>query len=268
MFQAPPPPDTAIVIAGNVATISNLGAADPVLVRVPIAPACWANCDGSTQSPILNNADFTCFLQRFASGDPYANCDGSTTPPTLNVLDFTCYTREFAKGCQDTETFLSGQFVAPIFVPVTAMIGDARFGSWLGDGTAPRTYQTEVWPVNGVVKVGFVTPVQLVYNQSVQPGPIGRPGPYMREVNTAPAGHWPQMTPRGFTSSGSMADEPPAPPQMLRAPVPAVPAVPALGRPGTKVQAPISQTTKIVGGGAVGLGAIAAAVALFKRKTR
>jgi hypothetical protein len=60
---------------------------------------CYANCDGSTTPPILNVADFTCFLNKFAAGDPYANCDGSTTPPVLNVADFTCFLNKFAAGC-------------------------------------------------------------------------------------------------------------------------------------------------------------------------
>jgi hypothetical protein len=61
--------------------------------------ACYANCDTSTQAPILNVADFSCFLQRFATADPYANCDGSTTAPVLNVADFTCFLQKFAAGC-------------------------------------------------------------------------------------------------------------------------------------------------------------------------
>jgi hypothetical protein len=60
---------------------------------------CYANCDGSTTEPILNVADFTCFLTKFAGGDPYANCDGSTTEPILNVADFTCFLTKFAAGC-------------------------------------------------------------------------------------------------------------------------------------------------------------------------
>ncbi len=63
------------------------------------APTCYANCDQSTIAPILNVADFTCFLNRFAAGDSYANCDGSTTPPILNVADFTCFLNAFAAGC-------------------------------------------------------------------------------------------------------------------------------------------------------------------------
>jgi hypothetical protein len=60
---------------------------------------CYANCDGSTAAPVLNVADFTCFLQRYAAGESYANCDGSTTPPTLNVADFTCFLQRYAAGC-------------------------------------------------------------------------------------------------------------------------------------------------------------------------
>jgi hypothetical protein len=63
------------------------------------SPACYANCDGSTQSPVLNVADFTCFLQKYAAGDPYANCDNSTQAPVLNVADFTCFLQKYAAGC-------------------------------------------------------------------------------------------------------------------------------------------------------------------------
>jgi hypothetical protein len=81
-------------------------------------PNCYANCDGSTQQPVLNVADFTCFLSKFAEGtNPatscdtpitghlgigpcYANCDGSTTVPFLNVADFSCFLTKFAVGCQ------------------------------------------------------------------------------------------------------------------------------------------------------------------------
>jgi probable HAF family extracellular repeat protein len=60
---------------------------------------CYANCDASTTAPVLNVADFTCFLQRFAAGESYANCDASTTAPVLNVADFTCFLQRFAAGC-------------------------------------------------------------------------------------------------------------------------------------------------------------------------
>ena len=38
-------------------------------------------------------------LNRFFAADPYANCDGSTTAPVLNVADFTCFLNQFAAGC-------------------------------------------------------------------------------------------------------------------------------------------------------------------------
>jgi probable HAF family extracellular repeat protein len=68
-------------------------------ILTPAGASCYANCDGSTVAPVLNVADFTCFLQRFAAGESYANCDNSTTVPTLNVADFTCFLQSFAAGC-------------------------------------------------------------------------------------------------------------------------------------------------------------------------
>jgi hypothetical protein len=64
------------------------------------ASSCYPNCDGSTQPPILNVQDFTCFLQRYAAAENYANCDSSTVVPTLNVQDFTCFLQRYAAGCQ------------------------------------------------------------------------------------------------------------------------------------------------------------------------
>jgi hypothetical protein len=95
---------------GGIKAVSNDGGAtwsvaviDPpgsiVAFRIEVAGGCYANCDGSTAAPVLNVADFTCFLQKFAAGDPYANCDGSTAAPVLNVADFTCFLQKFAAGC-------------------------------------------------------------------------------------------------------------------------------------------------------------------------
>jgi hypothetical protein len=68
-------------------------------VRLRVPNCCYANCDLSTTAPVLNVADFTCFLQEFAGGTSYANCDASTTAPVLNVADFTCFLQKFAAGC-------------------------------------------------------------------------------------------------------------------------------------------------------------------------
>jgi hypothetical protein len=69
------------------------------LSRFRLFPACYVNCDRSTQPPLLNVLDFNCFLNAFAGGLPYANCDQSTAPPMLNVLDFNCFLNAFTRGC-------------------------------------------------------------------------------------------------------------------------------------------------------------------------
>src|SRR4051812_2583884 len=56
-------------------------------------------CYGSTPAPVLNVADFTCFLQKFAGGAAWANCDHSPASPSLNVADFPCFPQRFAAGC-------------------------------------------------------------------------------------------------------------------------------------------------------------------------
>jgi hypothetical protein len=62
-------------------------------------PTCYANCDHSQIPPVLNTADFTCFLQRYAAGDCYANCDESNIDPVVNTADFTCFLQKYAAGC-------------------------------------------------------------------------------------------------------------------------------------------------------------------------
>jgi hypothetical protein len=62
-------------------------------------PPCYANCDASTQAPVLNVGDFSCFLTKYAAGDSYANCDNSTQAPVLNVNDFSCFLTKYAAGC-------------------------------------------------------------------------------------------------------------------------------------------------------------------------
>ena len=90
-------PNSSVPIAQTTFTSSFNGL--DVAGGIPTPPVCYANCDSSTTAPVLNVADFTCFLQRFAAGESYANCDGSTTAPVLNVADFTCFLQSFAAGC-------------------------------------------------------------------------------------------------------------------------------------------------------------------------
>jgi predicted outer membrane repeat protein len=96
----PATPDTGIPGGAGGTAIADIGAYE--------FQACYANCDSSTTSPILNVEDFICFIAEFAAGSTlpheqqikhYANCDGSTTPPVLNVEDFACFISEFAAGC-------------------------------------------------------------------------------------------------------------------------------------------------------------------------
>ncbi|MFN0133925.1 MAG: hypothetical protein ACKVW3_15525, partial [Phycisphaerales bacterium] len=60
---------------------------------------CYANCDNSVTSPVLNVNDFVCFQNQFAAGSAYANCDRSTIVPVLNINDFICFQNKFAAGC-------------------------------------------------------------------------------------------------------------------------------------------------------------------------
>ncbi len=63
------------------------------------APACYANCNGNTDIPLLTAGDFTCFLNKFRAGDTYANCNGNTDIPLLTAADFTCFLNKFRAGC-------------------------------------------------------------------------------------------------------------------------------------------------------------------------
>ncbi len=60
---------------------------------------CYANCDGSSATPVLTANDFQCFLNKFAQGDAAANCDGSTSTPLLTANDFQCFLNKYAQGC-------------------------------------------------------------------------------------------------------------------------------------------------------------------------
>jgi hypothetical protein len=65
----------------------------------PAGSACYANCDGSTYSPVLTPNDFQCFLNAYAASSPSANCDSSTGAPALTPNDFQCFLNAYAAGC-------------------------------------------------------------------------------------------------------------------------------------------------------------------------
>src|SRR6185295_3852650 len=85
--------------AGQYSVSLSNGCGSIVSVAVALNVSCYPNCDESTVDPVLNAADFTCFLTRFGAGDPWANCDGSSLAPTLNILDFACFMQRMAAGC-------------------------------------------------------------------------------------------------------------------------------------------------------------------------
>jgi len=97
------------LITGTWSAIVDIGTPSPALSlpqdlpfellgTVQTAP-CYANCDGSTGTPLLSAQDFSCFLSRFRAGDSYANCDGSTDVPNLTAQDFSCFLSKFRAGC-------------------------------------------------------------------------------------------------------------------------------------------------------------------------
>ncbi len=70
-----------------------------LLIDMGATPSCYANCDGSSGTPLLTANDFQCFINKFAGNDPYANCDGSTGTPALTANDFQCFINKYAGGC-------------------------------------------------------------------------------------------------------------------------------------------------------------------------
>ncbi|MEX2219072.1 MAG: matrixin family metalloprotease [Phycisphaerales bacterium] len=85
--------------AGNYSISATNGCGNTISTSVALTVSCAPNCDESTTPPILNVADFSCFLNRFAANDPWANCDGSSGFPTHNILDMICFINKFAAGC-------------------------------------------------------------------------------------------------------------------------------------------------------------------------
>jgi VCBS repeat protein len=88
---------------GNVDIVGANWQAPPMTAWINLSglpsEVCYANCDGSTAVPIVNVADFDCFMARFNAGDARANCDGSSGTPLLTIQDVICFQEKFAAGC-------------------------------------------------------------------------------------------------------------------------------------------------------------------------
>jgi hypothetical protein len=58
---------------------------------------CYADCDNSQVAPRLNVEDFSCFIQKFAYGDPYVDCNQDGI---RDVQDFHCFIQRFMENCR------------------------------------------------------------------------------------------------------------------------------------------------------------------------
>jgi trimeric autotransporter adhesin len=110
MLAIPSGPLAGLHIGGSFSRAGNQSSASFATWRCSAVPppACYANCDQSATTPILNVEDFTCFVNAFALAqslppaqqvEHYANCDQSSIDPVLNVEDFTCFINQYAQGC-------------------------------------------------------------------------------------------------------------------------------------------------------------------------
>lgn len=83
-------------VAGN--TIFSVG--QDGLHAFDFAPACYADCDTSTGTGILDIFDFLCFQSAFVTLDPYAcDCDTTTGIGICDIFDFLCFQSHFVSGC-------------------------------------------------------------------------------------------------------------------------------------------------------------------------
>jgi len=87
--------------------ISIYTTADPLckqivlgVVAQPSPDNCYADCDRSTGSGMLDVFDFLCFQNAFVSQRPYAcDCDTTTGNGVCDIFDFLCFQNAFVAGC-------------------------------------------------------------------------------------------------------------------------------------------------------------------------
>ena len=67
---------------------------------VQVLGACYADCDQSSGSGVLDVFDFLCFQNSFVSARPYAcDCESSTGAGVCDIFDFLCFQNAFVGGC-------------------------------------------------------------------------------------------------------------------------------------------------------------------------
>lgn len=65
-----------------------------------LVPACYADCDDSTGSGVIDIYDFLCFQRSFVNGESYAcDCDTSTGVGVCDVFDYLCFQNVIASEC-------------------------------------------------------------------------------------------------------------------------------------------------------------------------
>jgi hypothetical protein len=79
------------------ATTWTTGTVEITAFRVEVAGGgCYANCDGSSGTPLLTANDFSCYLNSYVNGESYADCDGVGG---LTANDFQCFINRYVEGC-------------------------------------------------------------------------------------------------------------------------------------------------------------------------
>jgi hypothetical protein len=88
----------SLFVGGEFNTVAGggPGGAARVAQFVGCQAQCYADCDNSLSSPRVNVDDFTCFINRYAIGDPYVDCNGDGL---RTIADFHCFLARFAEGC-------------------------------------------------------------------------------------------------------------------------------------------------------------------------
>ncbi|MCH7791705.1 MAG: hypothetical protein IID31_05430 [Planctomycetes bacterium] len=63
---------------------------------------CYADCDRTTGTGVLDIFDFLCFQNSFVAGDPdgYACACASSGTPVCDIFDFLCFQNAFVGGCR------------------------------------------------------------------------------------------------------------------------------------------------------------------------
>jgi hypothetical protein len=92
--------ERSLFVSGSFASVGPGVSAFYIARWNTCVPNCYADCDQSTGSGVLDILDFLCFQSQFVLGFSYAcDCDASTGPGVCDVFDFLCFQNAFVAGC-------------------------------------------------------------------------------------------------------------------------------------------------------------------------